>query len=472
VPQRRELALLLFLFGAGLGLRYAMTAHWCFAGSDSYGYLKLSDELRQNGRLALAPDQPLQWARLPLYPMFLAVKGDAPVDRDWRGDPAKGSGWLRITRAQAWVDMLVVGLLVWAMVRKLAGPRAALIAFGVAAFSPFTTPVVGSVLTETLAIALSTAALAPLVLWRDKPRRAFALSGALVGLGMLLRADSILLMAAWPPALFYLCPSWRERLRAGALAALCCAIVFAPWPIRNYQQFGAPHPIGARINRDSQPLQNVDGYWQWLRSHARTWRPTTFGWTCFYDYHPEICKGVLPELEQLQAFDSQQEKDFVVSLFARRAKMGLTTGIDHDFAELARTRAEKRPFWVYVVLPLLRAGNMWVTWYAETLVAPAWRPLKPLSDWVYRGMFPMTLIQLILILASLAFLLRRTQYRWLAATLLSAMLVRTLVLAWTAYSMPRYALEVMPVAWVLIAVAAREAFISFRTWRAARAPSS
>jgi 4-amino-4-deoxy-L-arabinose transferase-like glycosyltransferase len=404
--------------------------------------------------------------------MFLVVKGDAPVDRDWGGDPEKGAGWRRITRAQAWVDMLVTALLVWAMARKLAGPRAGLIAFGAAAFSPFTTPVVGSVLTETLAIAISTAALAPLILWREKPLRAFALSGALVGLGMLLRADSILLMAAWPLALFYLLPSWRARLKAGVLAAFFCVVVFAPWPIRNYQQFGEPHFIGARINRESQPLQNVDGYWLWLRSFARTWRPTTFGWTCFYDYHTELCKGVLEELEQLHAFDSQSEKQRVVSLFARRAKMGLTSGIDGDFAQLARERAERRPIWVYVVLPLLRAGNMWVTWYSETLVAPGWRPLRPLSSWVYQGMFPMTLIQFVLILASLFLLLRRTEHRWLAATLGSVMLARTMILAWTAYSMPRYALELMPAAWVLIALGAREGLISFRSWRAVRAPSS
>src|SRR5438552_938380 len=124
--SRREWAIVLFLFSSGLALRYVMTEHWCFAGSDSYGYLKLSDELRHHGRLALSPEDPPQWARLPLYPIFLMVKGEGPTDRGWQGVHEKGWGWLRIMRAQAWADMLLCALLVWLIVRRLAGVRPAL----------------------------------------------------------------------------------------------------------------------------------------------------------------------------------------------------------------------------------------------------------------------------------------------------------------------------------------------------------
>jgi hypothetical protein len=456
MTRRTEIALVLALLFAGLGVRWAMTAHWCYAGSDSYGYMRLSDELRNHGRLALGPDQPLQWARLPLYPVFLVVKGDAATDMNWKGDPAKGPGWLRISHAQAFVDLLLMALAVWAMTRKLVGARAALAALALAVFSPFTTPFVGAVLTETWAIALSTAAMAPLILWSERPRRALAISGALVGLGMLLRADAILLAAAFPPALYYLCRSWKERIIAGALAAALALAVFSPWPIRNLIRFGQPHAIGARIDRESRPLENVDGYWLWLRSFARNWQATTYVWTCYYE-HSAACQPIVGDLERLRAFDTPEEKSRVSVLLARRGKDGLTPEVDAAFAQLAHERASRSPLFVYLVLPLSRAGNMWVTWMSETLASPYWRPLRPVSDWISNGMFPLTMIQFLLFAGAAAFLLWRPRLRWVAAILVTMMTVRTLILGYTAYCMPRYAVEVMPLGWVLLVAAVAEA---------------
>ncbi len=461
MSRRRELAVVIALVVAGLGLRYAMTAHWCFAGSDSYGYMKLSDELRHHGRLSLGADQPLQWARLPLYPIFLMIKGEAHTDMDWHGDAEKGAGWLRISHAQAWLDMLLMALGVWWTVRRLVGPRAALYTLGFASFSPFTTPYVGAVLTETLAIALSTVALLPLLLWSDRPRRAFAASGALVGLGMLLRADAILLVSAFVPALYFLCASWSERLKCGLIAAVLCLTVFAPWPMRNQIQFGAPHAIGARIDRESQPLENVDGYWRWLRTFGRTWNATTSVWTCYYE-SSSACESILPELDHQEAFDSPLERARVQSLLFLRAKHGLTVGLDAAFAKLADERTHAHPLLVYVIYPLLRAGNMWVTWYSETMPNPAWRPLRPVSNWIFFLIFPLTMAQFLVLIASGAFLLTRPRLRAPAAILLTMMLTRTLVLGYTAYCMPRYATEMMPLGWVLIAAAACE---SLKLWR-------
>jgi hypothetical protein len=232
--------------------------------------------------------------------------------------------------------------------------------------------------------------------------------------------------------------------------------VFAPWPARNLLRFGELRPIGARIDRESQPLENVDGYWRWLRSFARNWGPTTSAWTCYYE-HSSACPTIVPDLQRLHAFDTLDDEKVVVALLGRRAKEGLTPAVDGEFARLADERAAAHPLWVWVALPLLRAGNMWVTGFAETLAAGPWRPLKPLSDWVWNGMFPLTLAQLLLVLAAGAFLLQSPKYRAPAAILLTMMAARTLILAYTAYCMPRYALEMMPFAWVLIAVAAAEA---------------
>ena len=462
--KRRELLIVLLLFFAGLGLRYWMTRHWCFAGADSYGYLKLSDELRQNGRLALGPKEPLQWARLPLYPAFLMVKGDGPVEKDWQGNADRGWGWLRIMRAQAWVDMIFIALLVWWVTRKIVGPRAALAVYAFAVFSPLTMFWVGSILTETLAIALSTAAIAPLLLWRT--RWSFALSGALIGLGMLLRADSILLLAALPPAVYFVSQNWRARMINLALALAACGLVFSVWPLRNLHQFGAAHPIGARIDRESRPLENVDGYWSWLRSFARTWDATTYTWTCYYE-KSAVCGDITKDLERLHAFDTAEEKSRVKALLSRRARVGLSPEIDYEFKKLAWERGRKRPLFTYLILPAWRMGNMWVSWLAENIATEEWRP-HPIADWSFRGMFALTMVQFLSLIASLLFLLWQKETRWLGAIALSALLTRTLVLGWTGYCMPRYALELMPLGWIAIAAA----IASLQTLRARRAPSS
>ena len=83
-PTRRrlEIAVVVALLGLGLGLRLAMCRDYVFAGSDSYGYIKLADEWRAHGRYALGPEpEPLHYARPPLYSGFIAlVKGSARAE--------------------------------------------------------------------------------------------------------------------------------------------------------------------------------------------------------------------------------------------------------------------------------------------------------------------------------------------------------------------------------------------------------
>jgi hypothetical protein len=302
-------------------------------------------------------------------------------------------------------------------------------------------------------------------LWRT--RWSFALSGALIGLAMLLRADSILLLAALPPAVYFASQNWRARITNSALALAACALVFSVWPLRNLKEFGAAHPIGARIDRESRPLENVDGYWSWLRSFARTWDATTYTWTCYYE-KSALCGDITKDLERLHAFDSADEKARVKALLSRRARVGLSPELDYEFAKLAWERSRRRPLFVNVILPFWRMGNMWVSWLAENITTAEWRP-HPIADWSFRGMFALTMTQLLLLIASLSFLLWRRETRWLGAIAVSALLTRTLVLGWTAYCMPRYALELMPLGWIAIA-AAIDALL--RMLRARRAPSS
>src|SRR2546423_625535 len=53
--KRYEWLAAALLIAAGAWLRFRIGYHWLFAGSDSYGYLKLADQLWQHGRFALSP---------------------------------------------------------------------------------------------------------------------------------------------------------------------------------------------------------------------------------------------------------------------------------------------------------------------------------------------------------------------------------------------------------------------------------
>jgi len=91
------------IFALGVAFREHMCAkNWAFAGSDSYGYVKLAENWRKEGRYALGPaPEPLHYGRMPFYPLFIRwVKGDA------RAEMSGGDGWGRLTFAQRWLDVL------------------------------------------------------------------------------------------------------------------------------------------------------------------------------------------------------------------------------------------------------------------------------------------------------------------------------------------------------------------------------
>src|SRR5581483_1175411 len=227
--RRAEFGILIVLCALGIAARASLRP-WVFGGSDSYQYLKLSDELREHGRYALGPaPEPLHFGRPPLYPLFLvAAKGSA------RADQRGGEGWARIEFVQVGIDVLLA-LALFAIARRAGGRRAAWIALVLWLASPFSIVFSMSVLAETLGAALTVAALAPLLLLRDeRAARAFALAGAGVALATLLRPDGLLLGAAFLPALWRF--DWRRRARLAAFAAAAFLIVFSPWPIRNLVQ--------------------------------------------------------------------------------------------------------------------------------------------------------------------------------------------------------------------------------------------
>jgi 4-amino-4-deoxy-L-arabinose transferase-like glycosyltransferase len=126
--------------------------------------------------------------------------------------------------------------------RRIGGERLGLAAAGICAAYPLMVVIDGALMSETAYLPLVVVVL--LVAWSalERPRRRVALGlGAAIGLAALARSEALLLVPvlAWPVAVRG-GSGWATR---AALATLGCALVLAPWTIRNAIQIGGLIPI-------------------------------------------------------------------------------------------------------------------------------------------------------------------------------------------------------------------------------------
>jgi 4-amino-4-deoxy-L-arabinose transferase-like glycosyltransferase len=126
--------------------------------------------------------------------------------------------------------------------RRVAGERAGLLAAGVAALSPVLVSADSAVMSETLlGLLVVLCALAAYRLVERPSLARGALLGALTGLAALTRGEALLLLVflALPVALRL--PA--RRAATLVVAAAACAVVLAPWTIRNLSTFEKPVAI-------------------------------------------------------------------------------------------------------------------------------------------------------------------------------------------------------------------------------------
>jgi hypothetical protein len=456
-----EITAVVALCIAGIAVRLRMHADgtWAFAGSDSVGYAKLGHELAAHFRYALGPlPEPASWVRPPLYPIFLALVFPS-------GDVFHAS-WTALFATQIACDV-GTGLLIFAISRKMAGPVAGVVGLALVEINPFTPLFSLAMLTETLATFLATATLAALVLGVDRPqaraRRAWILAGALLAASTLLRPDGLLLVFGFLPAWYFTVAARREKFIRAALALAAFTVVFAPWPIRNVVQFRSPHPVGGRIDRFTRPVENYEGYWAWLRSWSRDYEGMTTPTTCFYD--PTCNPQTLDDLRRRGAYVDIDDEARVRALIADRFRHGLTPENSRAFQTLADEHRRAHPLLVEAWFPLTRSWSMWVAPFEELLQGRPpwiWRDLKP-------HLHDISLVQALAWMIGGALLCLYRPTRRDGSILYATIVLRTLVLGYTFYSMPRYSIELMPTAYALIAgglvVAARAAIQWPRQYR-------
>jgi 4-amino-4-deoxy-L-arabinose transferase-like glycosyltransferase len=129
--------------------------------------------------------------------------------------------------------IVVLGLLG----RRLAGPRAGLVAAGLAALYPTLIAADGALMTESLYGLLAAASLLAAYHLVEAPSagRAIVL-GVVVGLAALSRGEALLLL----PLLLVPLVRRPGGLRAAAVVCLAFAVVLAPWTVRNWIVFDRP----------------------------------------------------------------------------------------------------------------------------------------------------------------------------------------------------------------------------------------
>jgi 4-amino-4-deoxy-L-arabinose transferase-like glycosyltransferase len=222
------------LAGAGLALRlvYVLLLSDDLRGEgDSRFYGEEANLLARGEGFAdpLAPDEPTA-LHPPLLPLLLAL-------------PARlgANGYLTQRAFLALLGVATV-IAVAFLARRLAGERAGLLAAALAAAYPVAIAADGALMPESLFGVLVVLALVAAYRCRDRAtaRRA-ALLGAIVGLATLTRGEGLLLVPLLALPLFV-----RERRLAQFAVACCaCALVIAPWAVRNLVQFERPVLVSA-----------------------------------------------------------------------------------------------------------------------------------------------------------------------------------------------------------------------------------
>jgi 4-amino-4-deoxy-L-arabinose transferase-like glycosyltransferase len=227
--------------GFGLALAYALAVspdeivagdatqyHLLAQGiADGHGYSTLSSLVRGD------PEPTAQHP--PLFPLALA-------GLDLLGLDSLASHRVVLSLVAA-VSVVLVGLLG----RRVAGPRAGLIAAGLAAVYPGFFMLAGVAMSEALyvpLIALTLLATYALLDLADAQREAGGVSprmlltaialGALIGLATLDRTEAVLLVPLLALAVAVRLGTARERVRVVAVMAVAALVVLAPWLGRNW----------------------------------------------------------------------------------------------------------------------------------------------------------------------------------------------------------------------------------------------
>ncbi len=360
---------------AGLALRLFFITHFQIYAGDTQFYEELARNLLDHGAYGVILHGQLIPVdmRMPGYPVFLA----AIYAVFGRADKT-------VMVVQAVIDLtscVLAALIATRLAPASKRTLAAIIALWMTALCPFTANYTAVILTETLAIFLTTLTLLVFVCivghpWMDRPlapsigssllRAAgwFLLGGMLVGLGTLVRPETPLLLLAWASFFAFaggaawIGRSWFWRVSWMAVGLI---LPLLPWAVRNARTMGRIEFLAPRYAQTAGDYVPV-GFYDW----TRTWM-VRFGDAYLAPWKlnkAPILIGTLPD----SAFDSAAERARVAALLdSYNRDLRMSPIADRGFEELARERTARHPMRTYVFIPVLRACAIWFTPRIELL---------------------------------------------------------------------------------------------------------
>src|SRR5438132_1470825 len=294
---------------------------------------------------------------MPLYPLFIA--GVYAVF-------GEHNSAVRI--AQSAIDLVTCLLVAFVSFNlapaSLRKPAAILSLIIYGCLSWFTVFWTRYVLTETLAVFLTMLAVATSIMALRGGRWRWLMVGAICGLAILTRADSVLLVLAFGLFLMFRIVRVRSSKSVLSLLLFCSALplVLAPWTVRNYIAFEELQPLHNPYGK-SRDEYVPTGYLLWIR----TWMTDETNYHAadlvFHPGNREFDPHLLPD----DMFDSAEEKDEVSQLITKYNQTGeMRPELDDRFRALANERIKRAPIRFYVRLPLKRVAALWLTGFVTT----------------------------------------------------------------------------------------------------------
>jgi 4-amino-4-deoxy-L-arabinose transferase-like glycosyltransferase len=407
---------------------------------DSVVYADIAKNWLQSGVYGQVYDRSPEptYIRMPGYSFFIiAVWLVAGVEH-----------YNAILIAQIAIDVLTC-FVIADVARRIGSKRAAKVAFVLAALCPFFANYAVVPLTETLAIFFAALSFDLLVAAFDSPERfsLWVFAGLALGCGILLRPDGGILLAAL--AIYMAAVSIRNtsaQLARGAIVAIGLALcMLIPWTVRNWRAFHRFQPLTPFSA--NMPWEFVPhGFQRWSRTWIADYASLEDVW--FKVDGTELTIADLPP----RAYDTEEQRQRTDALFQAYVQNGvvMSPALDSAFNDLAAERIRTHPFRYYVILPLMRAADLWLRPRTEMLpIDPHWWRLSeddPPQFWTAVLLGSLNLLYLIA--AAVAMLKRQARY---AGLFLLFALLRTPFLAWMPNPEPRYVLECYP---AVLAIAA------------------
>jgi 4-amino-4-deoxy-L-arabinose transferase-like glycosyltransferase len=372
--------------------------------------------------------------------------------------------------AQAAVDVLtcfVAAGIAAVLAPKARRRRVAFAALWLAAICPFTANYTAVVLTETLTTFLMALALLVLVeafreeglgpplefgRGRMSAKMRWLLAGIVAGFGTLVRPETPLVLAGAGVALIVVWRrpvNWPKLVRAGVLMAVGLLIPLLPWAARNSRVL---HTVQFLAPRHSElPGEYTPhGFFSWEKTWL--WRFQDVFLVSWNLNGDEIHLDDLPA----SAFDSAAARARVGELLDEyNNTTRMSPELDHQFAEIARERTERRPLRTYVKVPLLRALAMWFTPRVEML--PLSGKFWPVGHW-WEDSPSQYCYSMTLFLMGIAYGVLALGGAWrcrkdpAVMMLVAFIVIRTAFLTTIETPEPRYVLECFPAVFALAAL--------------------